>query len=273
MPTSCAYTPSRRLSVVIPCLNDAALLETCLQAFAQQQVPADEIIVVDNGSTDHSAQVAKRFGATVVNEPRRGITFATKTGFDAASGDVLLRTDTDVVPAPDFVLRLHQAWDFVAATAAADPAGRTVVGVTGDGRFLLPGWRGKLATNAYMGAYRKAVGFALGHQPLFGTNYCLTRAFWTRVSTEVDFTDTEVHEDMHISFAVRPDETVWVQHDLVLPMDARALVGSKQVVRRFARGMHTIVVNWRKQAPWVRLAERGVLPDAVAEQVRSSAMK
>ena len=72
----------RTLGVVIPCLNDAALLRRCLAAFADQTVPADEIIVVYNGSTDDSAAVAAEFGARVVDEPRRGITWATRAGFD-----------------------------------------------------------------------------------------------------------------------------------------------------------------------------------------------
>ena len=42
------------ISVVIPCLNDADLLRRCLVSLAAQEVPADEIIVVDNGSTDDS---------------------------------------------------------------------------------------------------------------------------------------------------------------------------------------------------------------------------
>lgn len=46
------------ISVVIPCLNDADLLRRCLVSLAAQEVPADEIIVVDNGSTDDSIEVA-----------------------------------------------------------------------------------------------------------------------------------------------------------------------------------------------------------------------
>ena len=54
------------ISVVIPVYNDAALLRRCLEALAAQTRRADEIVVVDNGSTDDSAEVARRGGARVV---------------------------------------------------------------------------------------------------------------------------------------------------------------------------------------------------------------
>ncbi|MBN9644333.1 glycosyltransferase family 2 protein [Corynebacterium mendelii] len=256
---------NRRLSVVIPCLDDAELLRRALSGFARQTRPADEIIVVDNGCTDHSAAVAASFGARVVPEARRGITFATGTGFSAATGDVMLRTDADVVPGPDFIARLHRTWDAVDSQAGS--GGREVVAVTGSGHFMLPDPAGRVSSALYLGAYRRSVGLALGHQPMFGTNYCIRRSFWEQVKDTVDFTDTVVHEDMQLSFTLTPDQTVWLQKDLVLEMDPRALVGAGQIARRFLRGMHTITVNWSKQPPWVRLAERGRLPAPLRQLV------
>lgn len=256
-------TRHRTLGVVIPCLNDGALLRRCLAAFAAQTKPADEIIVVDNGSTDDSATIAAEFGARVVGEPRRGITWATRAGFDASTCDVMLRTDADVAPAPDFVAKLHASWDAADANSGPEHGQREVVGVTGSGRFELPGMRGRLSTALYLGAYRASVGSALGHQPFFGTNYSIRGSWWDDVRDGVDFSDVEVHEDMHLSFAVRPHETVWFQPDLVLDMDPRALVGARQVIRRFRRGAHTIRVNWRDQNPPRRLGARGLLPKAL----------
>ena len=253
----------RTLGVVIPCLNDAALLRRCLAAFADQTVPADEIIVVDNGSTDDSAAVAAEFGVRVVDEPRRGITWATRAGFVASTCDVMLRTDADVAPAPGFVAKLHDAWDAADANSGPGHHQREVVGVTGSGRFELPGAWGSVATALYLGAYRASVGAALGHQPFFGTNYCIRRTWWRKVRDRVDFSDVEVHEDMHLSFAVGPGETVWFQPDLVVDMDPRALVGARQVLRRFRRGAHTIAVNWRDETPPQRLGARGLLPAAM----------
>lgn len=131
--------PQRTIGVVIPCFDDAVLLRRCLTAFATQTTPPDEIVVVDNGSADDSAAVAAEFGARVVDEPRRGITWATRTGFDASACDVMLRTDADVRPAPEFVEKLHAAWDDADANSGPAHCQREVVGVTGSGRFELPG--------------------------------------------------------------------------------------------------------------------------------------
>lgn len=77
------------VSVVIPCLNDAAALETCLSSLARQSLQPFEIVVVDNNSTDSSAAVARRFGARVVPEPVPGIPAAAATGYDAAQGQII----------------------------------------------------------------------------------------------------------------------------------------------------------------------------------------
>lgn len=244
---------SRSISVVIPCLNDAELLRRCLESLNQQNIPAEEIIVVDNGSTDNSADVARAHGASVVEEARRGITWATQTGLNAARGDVLVRTDADIIAPVDFIANLHRAWD------AADLNPRRVAGVTGTATFELPRPWDALASWLYVGSYRATTGSALGHRPFFGTNYSVSADWWREVRGSVDFSDTAVHEDLHLSFAVRPEETIWVDDRITVEMDPRALVGFGQVITRFRRGFHTMFTNFRTQPPHKRLAARGKL--------------
>lgn len=86
------------VSVVIPCLDEEAGVGVCvgkaLAALAQMGV-SGEVVVVDNGSTDRSAEVAAAAGARVVHEPRRGYGSAYLRGFAEARGRYLVMGDAD----------------------------------------------------------------------------------------------------------------------------------------------------------------------------------
>ncbi|MFF3560806.1 glycosyltransferase family 2 protein [Streptomyces sp. NPDC002574] len=80
-----------QVDVILPCLDEAAALPWVLE-----RVPAGwRAVVVDNGSTDGSAAVAERLGATVVREPRRGFGAACHAGLLAATADVVCFCDCD----------------------------------------------------------------------------------------------------------------------------------------------------------------------------------
>src|SRR5690348_4310288 len=87
------------VSVVLPCLDEAdAIAECVLRAFAALEAGglSGEVIVVDNGSQDDSAALARAAGATVVHEPRRGYGRALRSGFTAARGDFVVMADADL---------------------------------------------------------------------------------------------------------------------------------------------------------------------------------
>lgn len=79
------------VDVVLPCLNEAAALPAVLAALPQGY----RAIVVDNGSTDGSPEVAARCGATVVHEPRRGYGAAVHTGLEHAKSEIVCFLDAD----------------------------------------------------------------------------------------------------------------------------------------------------------------------------------
>ncbi|MCI3929147.1 glycosyltransferase family 2 protein [Streptomyces sp. AN091965] len=86
-----AERPVPPADVVLPCLDEAAALPWVLA-----RVPAGwRAIVVDNGSTDGSADIARALGATVVHEPRRGFGAACHAGLTAADADVVCFCDCD----------------------------------------------------------------------------------------------------------------------------------------------------------------------------------
>lgn len=81
-----------RITVVIPCLNEEEGLQKVLS-----EVPSfvDEIMVVDNGSTDNTAEIARSYGARVITELHRGYGRAYKSGFSHATGDIIVTLDGD----------------------------------------------------------------------------------------------------------------------------------------------------------------------------------
>lgn len=84
------------VSFVIPARNEEAHITDCIQSLRLHCLDgACEIIVVDNGSTDLTAERAVSQGARVVSEPRPGLAFARQAGLDAARGEILIYVDAD----------------------------------------------------------------------------------------------------------------------------------------------------------------------------------
>ena len=107
----------KRISVVIPCHNEEAGVAAVL---AQMPSMVDEVVVVDNASTDRTAEVARGAGARVVFEARKGYGRAYKTGFAAARGDVVVTMDGDGTYPPDSIplllyVLLEENVDFMSA--------------------------------------------------------------------------------------------------------------------------------------------------------------
>ena len=92
--------PGQRISVIIPCHNQARFLADAIESVLAQTYRPLEIIVVDDGSSDDPATVAARFGVRCIRRPRGGPSAARNTGLDAASGDYVVQLDGDNVLFP-----------------------------------------------------------------------------------------------------------------------------------------------------------------------------
>jgi glycosyltransferase involved in cell wall biosynthesis len=98
---------SQRITVIIPCLNEEQGIESVLRRMPDF---VDQVIVVDNGSTDRTSEVARSFGAEVIREPVRGYGRSYKKGFSFANGDLIVTLDGDHSYPPDAISYLIEAF-------------------------------------------------------------------------------------------------------------------------------------------------------------------
>lgn len=235
-------------TVVIPVKDDAVLLARCLDALAAQTRKPDEIVVVDNGSTDASAAVALDAGARVLECAEPGIAAASATGYDVARGDLILRLDADCVPDPTWVAEVLHAF-------ADQP---DLAAVTGRARFTDGPERLRAPLAAvYLGAYTLITGLALGHRPLFGSNLAFRREAWWAVRDRIH-RDPEVHDDLDLAFHLGEHHRIGLLPGDSMGMSMRPFT-SGRFGRRVHRGFRSVLVHWPHDFPplrWTRLLTR-----------------
>ena len=113
------------ISVVVAAFNEEKYLTACLSSIVNQEYPKDkfDITVVDNNSTDNTAQISREFGVNVVEEKKQGNTFALRKGMGDARGDIIAVTDADSQVPPNWLLLISKAFEnpeIVAVTGRAN---------------------------------------------------------------------------------------------------------------------------------------------------------
>lgn len=95
------------LSIIIPTYNEEKAIARTIAAIRELELPSYELLVIDDGSTDNTAKVAKQAGATVISHPYNiGNGAAVKTGIRSASGRALVFMDGDGQHDPNDILRM-----------------------------------------------------------------------------------------------------------------------------------------------------------------------
>lgn len=235
------------ISVVIPSRNDASMLKTCLTLLSQQSRPADEIIVVDNSSSDDTADVCSRAGVRRIRVDLQGIPATAAAGFDAAAGEIIARLDTDSRPPEDWLERVETILQAAGPMAA----------VTGPAYFYggnpLVRWAGR---HFFLGGYFTFIGLLIGHPPVFGSNFALRRAVWQGIRDSVVRDNAEVHDDFDISYRLRPGMTVIYERSLVVGVSARPFANWSAMRRRLQMSLATFRVEFAAEPPLRRRLDR-----------------
>ncbi|MBL8121990.1 glycosyltransferase family 2 protein [Candidatus Saccharibacteria bacterium] len=209
-----------KVSVVIPAYNEAACLPECLDALARQTVRPFEVIVVDNDSSDASADVAASYPfVKVLTEPKRGRVFARNAGFRAAKGDVLARLDADAIAPANWVEWIAQYY----------ANGNESVALTGGAHFynMRPAGFISWAYNWLVFSFNKLL---IGYPTLWGSNMALPRSLWKQVSEDV-CQDNTVHEDLDLAVHIhREGGNIYYDHASKVLVEMRRIHTDRQAL-------------------------------------------
>ena len=220
------YDSSRKdivktVSIVIPAYNEEDTILPCLESCIAQTVPAPEIIVVNNKSTDKTVAIVREVQTLYPDAPiilieqadSQGITPTRNKGFDAATGDIIGRIDSDSIVEPNWVEETIKAF--------VDP---TVAAITGPVIYYEFPFRrfGRIADDTMRKAMFKLV---RDYKFLFGSNMGLTRDAWLAVRDETCADEEDLmHEDLDLAVHIhRAGLTIVYAPNVIAGMSLRRM--------------------------------------------------
>lgn len=181
-----------KVSLVIPVYNEEKHIISCLDSILLQEEKPDEIIIIDNNSSDKTVEIAKKYPVKIITEKQQGITPARNAGFNAAEFEIIARTDADTILPKDWIKQIKKAFE-------ENPK---LVGFSGPAHFYnvpeivqLYNWPTNFGLNR---TFRQA----LKHDCLFGPNMAIRKSAWEKVKNDVCNDDGEVHEDVDLAIHI-----------------------------------------------------------------------
>lgn len=182
-----------KISVVIAAYNEEKSIGNCLDNILNQTKKPYEIIVVDNNSTDKTAEVLKKYkNVKVVFEKKQGIIPARNSGFEKAKGDIIARCDADTLVPQDWLEKIEKAFsENDSVVASSMPVLIHDIPPIGD--------KPKFLFYTYMFIPR----IFIGHYPLLGPTMAVKKSAWDKIKKELCTDPRTVHEDLDISFHIR----------------------------------------------------------------------
>jgi len=177
-----------KVSVIIPVYNEENYIDLCLKSLVNQEERPDEIIIVNNNSTDNTVKIAKKYPVLIVKESKQGMIQARNCGFDKGVNEILARCDADVILPPFWIKKIRR--HFLKSKIDA---------LTGPVVFYdLP-----LKTPLYCNAYLKSLNLIQkGNNTLLGPNMIITKKIWKKVRSKVCLDNKKVHEDIDLAIHI-----------------------------------------------------------------------
>ena len=206
-----------KVSVVISVYNEEKYIKNCLDSLMKQEEKSDEIIVVDNNCTDKTVSIVKKYKEIkIIQEKKQGMISARNTGFNYASGDILIKCDADTEFPENWIKEIKKVFK----------KNRGYVGL------VTPIFLGdlvganKLPWLFYV--YLFIPKLIIGDYPLSGPGYVITKKIWNMVKSEICLDDKKVHEDIDMTFHIKKYGKIYLLKNCLLKSSARRIITKPQ---------------------------------------------
>lgn len=201
-----------RVSVVIPVYNEEKRIKKCLDSLMKQSKKPDEIIVVDNNSTDSTVSIVKKYkDVKIIFEKKQGITPTRNKGFDTAKYEIIARCDADSILPNNWIKKIKEVFS----------KNKTVVGFTNPIVFYdLPIVTKSSLPSDIFYYLSKAI---IGIPTLIGPSLGITKKVWLKVKKEICLDDKKVHEDIDLTIHLKKYGNIFFEPDVIVQISGRRI--------------------------------------------------
>jgi len=178
-----------KVSVVLPAYNEEKYIARCIHSILDQSIPPDEVILVDNNSTDQTLTIAQKFPITIVHEKVQGIIPTRNHGFDLVTSGIIARTDADTIVPHTWIeqIKSYMSEHRCDALLGASYYHRSPPSINGP-LFL-----------SFSEAFKKIFHV----YPLIGPNMAVRRSMWQKIKPHLCTDESKIHEDIDIAIHIR----------------------------------------------------------------------
>lgn len=217
-----------KVSVVVPAYNEERYIGACLKSLEKQEEKPDEIIVVDNNSSDKTADIARKYPVRVIHEKKQGIIPTRDKGFNEAKFEIIARTDADTVVSSKWVKSIKEIMQ--------DPE---VVGATGPTLFNIQASRYTRGVNNFFYFFINKPFLKSGC--FIGPNMVLRQNIWNKIKDEACLNEKDIHEDLDLSIHAGNYGKIVYDKRLVTRTSGRRLKDMESMLFRYPyKWVHTI---------------------------------